>query len=191
MTGRMDFADLVSAIDRSVKKFKDDFVAKVFSDGVDGLPTDWFYLGSYNESKIEGVITNVTAANDGSGVVLSGTKSALNKLQGITVTNLSDAEKAEYNSLGYLRNWKGYTCAELPTLFKANSVTDFVFDNSTVYVLPIGMKPVKIVTEGAPLVQETNDIADKKDMTKEFCTIFRLGGAFVMSRLFGGVKITG
>ena len=191
MTGRMDFAELVSAVDRSVKKFKDDFVAKVFSDGVDGLPAGWYYLGTYNESKIEEVVSNVTASNDGVGVTLTGTKSALNKLQGITIANLSDAQKEEYNTLGYLRNWKGYNCAELPTLFKANSITDFVFDNSTVYVLPTGNKPVKIITEGAPLVQETNDIGDKKDMTKEICTIFRLGGCFLMGRLFGAVKITG
>lgn len=191
MTGRMDFAELVSAVDRSVKKFKDDFVAKVFSDGVDGLPAGWYYLGTYNESKIEEVVSNVTASNDGVGVTLTGTKSALNKLQGITIANLSDAQKEEYNTLGYLRNWKGYNCAELPTLFKANSITDFVFDNSTVYVLPTGNKPVKIITEGAPLVQETNDIGDKKDMTKEICTIFRLGGVFLMGRLFGAVKITG
>ena len=191
MTGRMDFADLVLAVDKSVKKFKDDFVAKVFSDGVDGLPESWYYLGAYNESKIETVISNVTASNDGIGITLTGTKSALNKLQGITVINLSDAQKEEYNTVGYLRNWKGYTCAELPTLFKANSITDFVFDNSTVYALPVGVKPVKIVTEGAPIVQETNEIGDKKDMTKEVATIFKIGGAFIMSRLFGAFKITG
>jgi hypothetical protein len=191
MTGRMDFAELVSAVDRSVKKFKDDFVAKVFSDGVDGLPESWFYVGSYNESKIETVISNVTASNDGSGIVLTGTKSALNKLQGITIPNLSDAQKEEYSTVGYLRNWKGYTCAELPTLFKANSITDFVFDNSTVYALPVGVKPVKIINEGTPLVKETNDIGDKKDMTKEIATIFNLGGYFIMNRLFGGFKITG
>jgi len=191
MTGRMDFADLVSSVDKSVKKFKDDFVAKVFSDGVDGLPESWFYVGSYNESKIETVISNVTASNDGLGIVLTGTKSALNKLQGITIPNLSDAQKEEYSTVGYLRNWKGYTCAELPTLFKANSITDFVFDNSTVYALPVGIKPVKIVNEGTPLVKETNDIGDKKDMTKEIATIFNLGGYFLMARLFGGFKITG
>ena len=191
MTGRMDFADLISAVDKSVKKFKDDFVAKVFSDGVEGLPESWYYLGTYNETKIETVISNVTASNDGAGVVLTGTKSALNKLQGITVTNLSDAQKEEYNTLGYLRNWKGYTCAELPTLFKANSITDFVFDNSTVYVLPVGAKPVKMITEGAPIVQETNEIGDKKDMTKEIATIFHMAGYFIMNRLFGAVKITG
>jgi hypothetical protein len=190
MTGRIDFAELVSKVDVSVKKFKDDFVAQVFADGVQGLPQTWFYAGSYNESSIETVITNVTAANDGVGVTLVGTKSALNKLQGITIANLSDAEKAEYNSQGYLRNWKGYNCAELPTVFKANSITDFVFDNSTVYVLPTGAKPVKIVNEGTPIVAETMDIADTKDMTKNFATIFRLGGAFIMNRLIGGVKLS-
>lgn len=190
MTGRMDFADLTMALDKSIKKFKDDAVAEAFKSGVTGLPTGWYYTGSYKETEIQTVIDNVTASNNGSDVVLTGTKSALNKLQGITVTNLSDAQKAEYNTLGYIRNWKGYTCAELPTIFQQNSITDFVFDTQTTYVLPVGAKPVKMVVEGSPLVQETNDIADRKDMTKEFTTIINVGFAFILNRLIGGFKIT-
>lgn len=191
LTGRMDFADLTRKMDVSMKKFKDDSVADCFRAGVEGLPTGFYYSGSYNETEIQNVITNVTAANDGQEVTLVGTKAALNKLQGITISDLADSQKLEYNTTGYIRNWKGYTCAELPTVFKANSLTEFAFDNSTVYVLPSGAKPVKVVIEGTPIVAETNDIADKKDMTKEVATIFNIGVAFLMNRLIGGVKITG
>lgn len=190
MIGRMDFAELVAQLDRTIKKFKDDGVAEAFKSGIEGLPTEYYYAGSYNEAKIQDVIDHVTAGNGGSGVVLSGTRSALNKLQGIDSAILSDDEKKEYNSLGFIRNWKGYTCAELPTLFKANSVTDFVFDNNTVYVMPLGAKPVKMVVEGEPLVVETNEIADKKDMTKEFASIFNIGYAFILNKLVGACKIT-
>lgn len=191
MTGRMDFADLVAQLDKSVKKFKDDGVAQALKSGVEGLPETFYYAGTYNEGKIQDVIDHVVAGNNGSNVVLTGTKSALNKLQGIDSAVLSDAEKTEYNTLGYIRNWKGYTCAELPTLFEANSVSEFVFNNQMVYVLPVDAKPVKMVVEGAPLVVETNEIADKKDMTKEMSSIFRVGFAFILNRLIGGCKITG
>lgn len=191
LTGRMDFAELTRKMDVSIKKFKDDSVADCFRAGVEGLPTGFYYSGSYNEGLIQAVITNVTASNDGADVTLIGTKAGLNKLQGITVSDLSDAQKLEYNTTGYIRNWKGYTCAELPTVFKANSLTEFAFDNSTIYVLPSGAKPVKVVIEGTPIVAETDAIADKKDMTKEVATIFNIGIAFLMNRLIGAVKITG
>lgn len=191
MTGRMDFAKLAEKMNTSIKKFKDDAVAECFKSGVEGLPQGWYYEGSYNKNEIQNVFTNVTASNDGSDVIAVGTKGALNKLQGITVANLSDAEKLEYNTKGYVRNWEGYTCVELPTVFKANSLTEFAFDNDTVYVLPVGAKPVKVLTEGDPIVTETNEIADRKDMTKEVCTIFNVGFMFIMNRLIGGVKITG
>lgn len=190
LTGRMDFSELFEKVNVSIKKFKDDFVADVFAKGVEGLPQSWFYVGSYDETEIQKVLNNVTASNDGSDIVLTGTKGALNRLQGIQVVNLSDSQKAEYNTNGYLREWKGYTCVELPTLFKSNSITEFVFDTETVYALPMNAKPVTIVTEGDPLVKEINEISDKKDMTKEFATIFNIGGAFVMNRLIGGFKIT-
>lgn len=190
MTGRMTFEDLLNKVDSSIKKFKTDFVADVFRAGVDGLPAEWYYVGSYNESSIDAVLDNVTASNSGSTIQLVGTKTALNKLQGITVANLSDSQKAEYNTVGYLRNWRGYTCVELPTVFKANSISEFAFDNQTVYALPTGVKPVKILIEGKPLVQESKDIANRKDMTREFCTIFNIGGAFIMNILFGAFKIS-
>lgn len=191
MTGRMDFEELVAKVNVSIKKFKDDFVADVFKQAVEGLPTGFKYSGVYNESEIQKVLTNVSASNYGVDVVLTGTKGALNKLQGIEVANLSDSQKAEYNSKGFLREWKGYACAELPTVFKANSLTEFAFDNDVVYAIPTGAKPVKVVNEGTPIVAETDDIADKKDMTKEFAVIFNLGGSFIFNRLIGAVEITG
>lgn len=193
MTERMDFSDLIIEVDRSIKKFKDMFVADVFIGGVAGIPvsdSNYAYSGSYNEAKIQNVLDHVSGANSDSQIVLSGTKSALNKLQGISIPNLSDAQKAEYGAKGFLREWKGYICAELPTVLKPNSITDFAFDNNKIYVLPVGAKPIKIVIEGEPIVAETDTVANTKDMTKEFATIFRLGGAFVLNKLFGYVEIS-
>lgn len=190
MTGRMDFADLVSKVDVSIKKFKDELVAKTFQSAVTGLPAGFSYAGSYVESKVQEVLTKTSASNDGSEVILVGTKGALNKLQGITVTNLSDSQKAEYNANGFLREWKGYVCAELPTLFKANSITEFVFDDATIYVLPSEAKPVKLVNEGEVLVQETDE-KNNVDMTREFAVIFRVGSVAIFNRLIGCIKITG
>lgn len=190
MTGRMNFEDLVARVDVSIKKFRDDFVADVFKSAVEGLPTGFKYSGAYSAPEIQKVLTNVSASNYGVDVALVGTKGALNKLQEIEVTSLSDAQKAEYHSNGYIRQWKGYVCAELPTVFKANSITEFAFDNDTIYVIPTGAKPVKIVNEGQPIVAETSEIADKKDMTKEFAIIFNLGGSFIFNRLIGSIEIT-
>lgn len=190
MTGRSSFEELVSKVDTSIKKFKDDFVAEVFKSAVSGLPAGFKYSGSYNQAEIQKVLTNTSAANYGTEVVLVGTRAGLNKLQNITVTNLSDTQKAEYNSKGFVREWNGYTCVELPTVFKGNSITEFCFDNDTIYVLPSGVKPVKIIVEGEPIVAETNEIADLKDMTKEFATIFRLGGAVIYNRLLGCLELS-
>lgn len=186
MTGRMSFEELASKVDISIRKFKDDLVAEALKVAVDGLPTGFKYAGAYNEGEIQKVLTNTSASNYGSQITLVGTKGALNKLQGITVANLSDAHKNEYATKGFIREWKGYICAELPTVFKANSITEFAFDNDTIYVLPSGdAKPIKLVNEGEVIVAETNDIADNKDMTKEFACIWRLGSATIFNRLIG------
>lgn len=190
MTGRVNFEDLVAKVDASIKKFKDDFVADVLKKAVEGIPTGFKYNGTYDDKKIQAVLTNVSAANYGEDVVLAGTKGALNKLQGIEMASMSDEQKAEYHSNGYVRLWKGYICAEIPTVFKANSITEFAFDNDVIYVIPAGVKPIKVVNEGQPIVAETEEIADKKDMTKEFAVIFNLGGSFIFSRLIGSVEIT-
>lgn len=190
MTGRSSFEELVSKVDISIKKFKDDFVAEAFKSAVEGLPTTFKYSGAYNEGEVQKVLTNVTAANYGTEVILVGTRAGLNKLQKIQVANLSDEQKAEYGAKGFLREWNGYVCSELPTVFRANSITEFCFDNDTIYVLPAGAKPVKLVVEGAPIVAETNEISDLKDMTKEFATIFRVGAAIIYNRLIGALEIT-
>ncbi|WP_195515707.1 hypothetical protein [Paraclostridium bifermentans] len=191
MTGRSSFEDLVARVDISIKKFKDELVAQAFQEAVSNLPSNFSYTGSYNEASIEKVLTHTSAANKGANITLVGTRAALNKLQSITVANLSDAQKAEYGQKGFLREWHGYVCAELPTLFKKNSISEFVFDNETVYALPTSQaKPVKLVTEGSPLVAETTEISDNVDMTREFAVIFRIGAVAIFDRLIGHIKIT-
>ena len=190
MTGRMDFAELAEKVDRTIQKKKKDFVAEAFQSAVAGLPTGYAYSGSYNESSIQAVIDKVTAANYGAEVTLVGTKGALNKLQHISDAILGESDKSDYNQVGYLRRWKGYNCAELPTVFKENSITDFVFDPNKIYVLASGTKPVKLVNEGDFIVQETNDVADNQDMTKDFATIWKMGAVAIFNRLFGVITIT-
>lgn len=189
MTGRSSFEELVSKVDVAIKKFKDDAVAEAFKGATNGLPSKYKYSGAYNAVEIEKVLQLVTGANDGASVTLVGTKGALNKLQGIQVANLSDSQKAEYHSKGYLRDWNGYVCAELPTVLKANTIDQFVFDNTSIYVLPSDVKPVKVVNEGTVLVQETDEKANK-DMTKNFAVIFNVGFTAIFNKLFGKIEIT-
>ena len=191
MTGRSSFEELVKKVDVSIKKFKDELVAEAFKTAVNGLPANFSYTGTYNEMLIQNVLTHVSASNKGSEVILVGTKGALNKMQSLNTVNLSDAQKAEYNSKGFVREWKGYICAELPTLFKENSIDEFVFDNDTIYVLPTQQaKPIHLIAEGEPLVAETNEISDLKDMTKEFATIFRIGAVCIFDRMIGAIKLS-
>ena len=191
MTGRSSFEELVKKVDVSIKKFKDELVAEAFKTAVNGLPANFSYTGTYNEMLIQNVLTHVSASNKGSEVILVGTKGALNKMQSLNAVNLSDAQKAEYNSKGFVREWKGYICAELPTLFKENSIDEFVIDNDTIYVLPTQQaKPIHLIAEGEPLVAETNEISDLKDMTKEFATIFRIGAVAIFDRMIGHIKLS-
>ena len=190
MTGRMSFEDLVGKVDVAIKKFKDDAVAEAFVSATKGLPSKFVYTGAYNQTEIQRVLDYVSGANDGEVITLVGTKGALNKLQGITVGNLSDAQKAEYNSKGFVREWNGYVCAELPTVLKANSIEEFAFNNTDIYVLPSNVRPVKVVNEGSVLVQETDEKMNK-DMTKNFAVIFNIGFIAIFNKLFGKISITG
>lgn len=190
MTGRMSFEDLVGKVDVAIKKFKDDAVAEAFVSATKGLPSKFVYTGAYNQTEIQRVLDYVSGANAGEVITLVGTKGALNKLQGITIGNLSDSQKAEYNSKGFIREWNGYVCAELPTVLKANSIEEFAFNNTDIYVLPSNVKPVKVVNEGSVLVQETDEKMNK-DMTKNFAVIFNIGFIAIFNKLFGKISITG
>lgn len=188
MTGRMDWAELASKVDKAIAKHKKEFVAQVFQSAISGLPANFQYSGAYDQNEIQNVLSHVEASNEGQ-ITLVGTKGALNKLQTISDVTISNNMKEELNSLGYLRVWKGYNCVELPTAFKANSIDEFIFDNETIYVLASDVKPIKIVNEGDIIVQEVGDISTNQDMTKEFAVLWGMGGCAIFNRLFGCIKL--
>ncbi|WP_252225056.1 MULTISPECIES: hypothetical protein [unclassified Clostridium] len=190
MTGRMDWAELAIKVDKAIAKHKSQFVAKVFKSAVDGLPTNFSYTGSYNKVEIQKVINHVAGANEGQTLTLVGTKGALNKLQDLTDVKISNEMANELHDVGFLRRWSGYNCVELPTSFEANSISNFIFDNDTIYILASDTKPVKIVNEGEVIVAETDDITSNQDMTKDFAIIWKMGGVAIFNRLFGVLDIT-
>ncbi|MGL4569430.1 MAG: hypothetical protein ACRCVJ_00020 [Clostridium sp.] len=188
LTEQITWAELMEQVAESIKKFKQDFISDKFSEAMDGIPGIFKYSGAYNKNTILSTVAKVEAANKGQKITLVGTKTALAKLQ--NMQEASNIQKDEMNDNGYIGKWFGYNCVALPNVFK-DGTTDFAFDPDTIYVLASdNNKPVKIINRGRVLVKSIENGIDNMDMTMEFATIWRMGGAVLFTTGVGLLKIT-
>lgn len=187
IAGRIDWVALVDKIQESVDKFLAEMLYTSFMSATTALPTEFKFAGSYNEEEILKVTDHVAAANGGSPVVLVGTRTAMNKLQGSI--DKSDNMRDERNNVGYLSIWNGIPCMVLPQVHKANSF-EFAFDSNKILVLTNDFKPVKLINEGDVLVQEVSDGTTNMDMSIEYAIQFKLGLAIIFNRLIGTLEIS-
>lgn len=124
LSGRRDWTALVNAIYKAFdKKIKDTVYNEVISVG-DKLPvSDMFNksieLVADNKGDVDELIENVSAANDGSEVVIMGTPSALRKLSALTDVNwVSGRMKDEKYETGRLGYYEGTAFEFLQTSYK-------------------------------------------------------------------------
>ena len=160
----------------------DNFVAQLaydtFATSLSKLPTIFRHSGAYDADKVADVIQSVESAN-GSQAMIIGTKKGLAKIQAQTITGgvLSDSMIEEINKNGFLKEWNGTICVELPQGFKAgklikqdengDDVPDFIFNDDMLFVVCGGEKPVKLYYEGAEMTRSASEPQIKEDQTLE------------------------
>lgn len=197
-TGRVDFAALVDKMYTSIEQNRYAALYTAFMSMDESLPTDMIHECQVTEATKGEIIDQIeaVAAVTGKEVMLVGTRSAIQKLQGTVNYNMfSDAMKDERNKEGILGNWEGYECLPLSRVNKAGT-RENVFsadDQKKIFIIPIDpeFKPIKRVNEGDVAYYETGMDGLKKDMTVDAEVVYQEGIGIVIDELFGEIKIQG
>ena len=188
IANRCDLSTLVAYAMDGIARGINDAVYATFNNALSTIPSTFKFNGNYNESSILTTISHVEAQN-GVKPVLVGTRVALAKLQGRETQWMSESMKNEKNKTGKVESWNGYQCIELPALHKIGGTT-FVFDDTTIMVLPANSKLVKVVMEGESEVVELTDKNDNADKSIETTIVFKMGTAVAYSGMIGTLVIT-
>ena len=182
LAGRVDFAKLIEKVGQAFTQELNDRIHAEFMSTIDYLPTEFKETGTYNEANLIDLAEHVQAANQGSEIIIAGTRSALSKLS--NKETLSDGMRDQLNRNGVLEYWNGYSLLPIPQSHKPNTF-EFAIDQNRLIILPANAKPIKVVKEGMPLVKEVSDGLENKDMSMEYKFIAQYGVATVFNLLYG------
>lgn len=159
MAGRIDWSELV---DRVARSFKNAIYADVFAaiSGITastaGLNSTYVVTGSYSEEGLLAVVDHVEAAT-GRRAVIVGTRPALRKCTSAVVAD--EAKTAYYNG-GYYGKLAGVDMVAMRNTHIPGTDT-FMFSDNDLYIIASDDKPIKLVREGDPWIEERNENADK------------------------------
>ena len=182
LAGRVDFAKLIEKVGQAFTQELNDRIHAEFMATIDYLPTEFKETGTYNEANLIELAEHVQAANQGSDVIIAGSRAALSKLSNKEI--LSDGMRDQLNRNGVLEYWNGYKLLTIPQSHKPNTF-DFAIDQNRLIVLPANAKPIKVVKEGMPMIKEVSDGLENQDMSMEYKFIARYGVATVFNLLYG------
>jgi hypothetical protein len=76
-----------------------------------------------------------------------------NPLAGGSAGHINDQDSMDIRNYGYVQMYKGVRVVELPNYLVDNSNNDWFYDPSYVFVIPSGIKPVKIALKGELQIQ--------------------------------------
>ena len=195
MASRVDWAKFVQKVYEAMdKKVNAMLYAAVMAAPAQVTPAGTFtkslQMTSANREAILQLIDDIQALT-GDEVVIMGTRVALSKLAGAADINyISDSDKNERRSLGYVTLWEGVRIVCIPQVFDNNSTTVRLVDNNKLLIMPVGdNKFIKMFDEGDARVFEVTDPGQKMDMTMEYEYQQKMGIATVINKKFGMITI--
>lgn len=188
MSGRADFAKLISYIADAVNLKLADIVYATFNTALGNLPTEFTFSGTYDQDAIIEVLEHVKASNQTEPVIV-GTSVGLAKLQDKSEIQVSNNMADERNANGFLTVWNGYKCMPISQGQKLGSF-DFTMDNNKLYVLIGGDKLVKMFLEGDTVVKEVSDGQTNADRTSEYTLEFKAGCGIAFSNMLGAITLS-
>lgn len=198
MLGRIDWAEFVNRIYRSIEQYRYSALFTAFMSMDKSLPTDMILETAVSESTKDAIIDQIEEVKAATGydVILVGTRTAIQKLQGTVNYNMwSNDMKNERHQNGILGVWESYECLALSRVNKEGT-RDSVFsdeDNKKIFILPVNsdFKPIKQVIEGDfEYIERGTDGNTFMDRTVEADVRYKEGLGVVINELFGEIKIT-
>lgn len=198
MLGRIDWAEFVNRIYRSIEQYRYSALFTAFMSMDKSLPTDMILETAVSEFTKDAIIEQVEEVKAATGydVILVGTRTAIQKLQSTVNYNMwSNDMKNERHQNGLLGQWESYDCLALSRVNKEGT-RDSVFseeDNKKIFILPVNsdFKPIKQVIEGDfEYIERGTDGNTFMDRTVEADVRYKEGLGVVINELFGEIKMT-
>lgn len=176
-TGKVNFTEMINKVKESFDDEVMRMIVKMIQMSYNGLDTKLVVKGSYDETKLLGLIDMVEVKSKKKAVVY-GTRTAL-----LNLTGASELDKQDIRENGYLRIWNGVKCVIIPQAI--DSKDEFVVDNKTLFIIPDGTKIVKLLMEGEPEVRETESEEDNDDQQFTFAFMQRIQIGIAKSSIYG------
>ncbi|PLR99640.1 hypothetical protein [Bacillus sp. T33-2] len=183
LAGRIDWDAFINKVGQAFANQLNSRVYTEFMNTMTYLPAEFKETGTYSDANLIELAEHVQAANQGSEIIIAGTRTALSKLNGTTAL-MSEGMKDQLNKSGVLEYWNGYKLLPIPQNHVANTF-NFQIANDRFMVLPSNAKPIKVVKEGMPLIKEVSDGTTNRDMSMEYNFISQYGVAAVFNVLYG------
>ncbi len=188
--GRVDYT-------KWIQKIADSFVQYVQTMAYNGLlaaesklPAAFVVTGTLSpatKQSFDDLIEEV-AINNGTDVVIMGTKNALKKINALAdVQWASELQKEQMNNLGRLGSYEGTTLIELPQRLNYNGQTGSrLMKNDRLFIMPVGTdKFVKFVYSGETEIFEVTEKADLQDDFETYEIREDMGVDVVLGQYFG------
>jgi len=185
LAGRVDFNELIDALEKAFKLRINDDVYTAFTGAFTSLPSGFSVSGSFDEDTLLGVIDHVEAAT-GRTAIIAGTRTALRKCATAIV---SDTAKEDVYKMGYYGSFNGTPMVRINQVHAVGTYTFKLSDND-IYVVTGQEKPVKFVTEGEVRIV-AGDALGNVDLTQDYFYGTQYGTGVAITDLFGKYAISG
>lgn len=186
MAGRIDWNELVDRVGRA---FREDLYQDIYTafSGITastaGLNSTYVGSGSYNEETVLAIVDHVEAAT-GLRAMIVGTRPALRKCTSAVVAD--EAKTAYYNS-GFYGKLAGVDMVAVRNIHAPGTDT-FMFADNVIYILASGDKPIKLIREGDPWVDDRME--GNADKTIEYTYQEKYGVGLVINNKMGKYTIS-
>lgn len=188
LKGVVTVAEMFSKLQESLQKDIDSRIFSAFTGANIYLPGKFVETGSISADTMTNLAQLVQTAS-GKPVRIVGTQVGLAKLNGVVKTDwISEKMKDERHTTGRIGVWEGFQTVEIPQCFEQGTY-DFRIPDTTLFVMPAGIKPIKLYFEGDTRSREFGH-SDTMDQTIDYQIQTKLGVGVVFDDLFGQMNIT-
>lgn len=184
LSGRVDFNEMLEALDKAFRVKINDDVYDAFIGSFDKLPTEFKVSGSYTEDNLIDLVEHIEAAT-GRSAMIAGTMKALRKAATAVV---SEEAKSDVYKMGYFGSFNGTPMVRLQQAHNVGTYT-FKLSESDLYVTTLNEKPVKFVTEGETRILAGDALANA-DLTQDYFFANKYGTGVVITDLYGKYAIS-
>lgn len=179
LAGRVDFNEFIARVSKSVQqRLLSDIYGLWSAATADQMGGATFFptAGAYDEDALLNLISHVEAAAGGRRATIVGTAKALRNLK---ESIQGDSAIDELHNLGYYGKFFGTPCVAIPQRHKVGT-SEFLIDDDVLTVVASDEKPLKVVSEGDPLIIMGNPL-DNADLTQEYTLIEKWGLGLVLA----------